>query len=259
MPTVIDQLHREVKIPSGPLRIVSVVPSLTELLFDLGLQDEIVGITKFCIHPAEEVAEIPKIGGTKNLNIPKIIALQPNIIFANKEENTKEQIEELSAHFPVFITDIATIDDALFAIELIGVAVNKKHAADYWVVKIKQEILQLPAQKKQKAIYLIWKKPYMCAGADTYITQMMKIAGFENCIIENRYPAITVEEIIALQIDILLLSSEPYPFAQKDVDELQAQLPSTKIIIVDGEMFSWYGSRMLHAPKYFINLQHQIQ
>jgi ABC-type Fe3+-hydroxamate transport system substrate-binding protein len=256
--TVIDQLNRTVNIASGPMRIICAVPSLTELLFDLGVQEEVVGITKFCVHPAEEVAEIEKIGGTKNLNISKIKELVPTLIIANKEENIKEQIEELMLDFTVLVTDIHTLEDALQAIHIIGNAVNKSYVADYLIVKIKQEILQIAPSQKQNALYLIWRKPYMCAGADTYITEMMQLAGFINIMITNRYPVITIEEMIALQPQIILLSSEPFPFAQKHIDELQPHLPNTKIIVVDGEMFSWYGSRMLHAPKYFSTLQSQL-
>jgi ABC-type Fe3+-hydroxamate transport system substrate-binding protein len=255
---VTDQLHNPVRIPGGPMRIVCVVPSLTELLFDLGLQEEVVGITKYCVHPAEEVAEIPKIGGTKDVKVDAVLALEPTLIIANKEENVKEQIEQLQEHCAVLVTDIKTIDDALQAIELIGQAVNKIDTANYLVLKIKQEILQLPKFTTLKAAYLIWRKPYMCAGSDTYITQMMELAGFANAISQTRYPAITTQELQDRNLDVLLLSSEPFPFAQKHIDELQPHLPNTKIIIVDGEMFSWYGSRLLHAPKYFSNLRATI-
>jgi ABC-type Fe3+-hydroxamate transport system substrate-binding protein len=255
---VTDQLQNSVRIPSGPMRIVSVVPSLTELLFDLGMQDDIVGITKFCIHPADMVQGITKIGGTKNLQIQKIISLQPTLIIANKEENTKEQILELAKQFAVLVTDINTIEDALVAIEMIGNAVNKQYVAAYLIVKVKQEILQHPVFETVSAVYLIWKKPYMCAGADTYITAMMQVAGFNNLVSANRYPEITIQQMQALQPQVLLLSSEPFPFAQKHIDELQKDLPNTKIILVDGEMFSWYGSKLLHAPKYFSNLRINI-
>jgi ABC-type Fe3+-hydroxamate transport system substrate-binding protein len=255
---VTDQINNQVRIPSGPLRIVCAVPSLTELLFDLGLQDSMVGITKYCVHPAEDVVDVPKIGGTKDLQIDKIIALQPTLIIANKEENIKEQIETLTTHCAVLVTDISTIDDGLQAIALIGEAVNKIDTANYLILKIKQEILQLGSFTKLRAAYLIWRKPYMGAGADTYITQMMHLAGFTNCIQQHRYPAIVVDDLQQLQLDILLLSSEPFPFAQKHIDELQPYLPNTSIIIVDGEMFSWYGSRLLHAPKYFSNLRANI-
>lgn len=234
-----------------PERIISLVPSITELLFSLGLNEEVVGITKFCVHPKEWFQFKVRIGGTKNLNIEKIKSLQPTLIIANKEENVKEQVEGLAKDFNVLLTDVNNYEEALQMIEQVGNAVGKGFEAKELISEIKNHFLQLKPVYKKTATYLIWQNPYMAVGGDTFISDMMRRAGFEN-VFENRdrYPEISLEEIRKLNPKFVLLSSEPYPFKQKHADELRQQLPDSKIILVDGEMFSWYGSRMLLAAHY---------
>ena len=239
---------------SGPAkRIISLVPSQTELLHYLGLENETIGITKFCIHPTEWFRNKIRVGGTKNIDIQKITALQPDLIIANKEENAREQVEQLAAHFPVWVTDVNTLDDAYQMIENIGTLTGKTSEASILVSKIKIEFTQLPLPHLPlPACYLIWKDPYMTVGGDTFIHHMLEKAGFENVFASRlRYPEVSVKEIRELGCKVLLLSSEPYPFKQKHIDELQQQLPGITIKLVDGEMFSWYGSRLLYAPSYF--------
>ncbi len=237
------------------LRIVSLVPSQTELLFHLGLKDEVVGITKFCVHPNEWFKQKTRIGGTKNINISLINSLAPNLILANKEENTKEQIEALMPHYPVYISDIKTIEEAYTMITDIGALTRTLSKANEIVTDIKLGMDSLVNFTPKTALYLIWKKPYMCAGTDTFIQSMLLKAGFTNICKQTRYPALTEEEIIALNPAYILLSTEPYPFKQKDIDSLQLICPNAKIVLVDGEIFSWYGSRMLHTAKYFSTLR----
>lgn len=246
-----DQLGREVEISFPPKRIVSVVPSQTELLFDLGLEDEIVGITWFCIHPKEKVKNKTKIGGTKNLKIDKIKLLNPDLIIANKEENEKAQIEELAKNFPVWISDISDFDDSLAMIRQIGEITGKEEKAAFIAEKIKTSFQHIPKAPPLKTLYFIWKDPYMTVGADTFINFMLDKIGLKNiCAAETRYPEISVEKIKELNPDLVLLSSEPYPFKEKHIEELKLLLPDAKILLVDGEMFSWYGSRLLKAPEY---------
>lgn len=262
MPFFTDALGRTIKLTNTPQRIVSVVPSQTELLYDLGLEKEVVGITKFCIHPAEWFRTKPRVGGTKNLNLEKIKALQPNLILANKEENVKEQIEELALHFPVWVSDINTLPDALQMILSIGVLVEKEEAAKALVQEIDCSFQQLQqtVQSTVKAAYLIWKDPYITVGGDTFINDLLQRAGFINVFADQkRYPQVTMEQLQKAECEWLLLSSEPYPFAQKHIDELQPLLPHTKILLVDGELFSWYGSRLRYSAHYFQNLRKQIQ
>jgi len=235
-----------------PKRIVSVVPSQTELLFDLGLSNEILGITKFCIHPKEICQTKTIVGGTKNLNLEKIISLQPDLIIANKEENVKEQIELLSEKIPVWLTDVNNYNEALQMIADMGKITQTSEKANSIKQSIDEQLSAPIFNKKRKAVYLIWKSPFMTIGGDTFIDSMMHKAGFENTFHHlTRYPEIEIENIAKSDCEFVLLSSEPYPFSQKHVDEMQASLPNKKIIIVDGEMFSWYGSRMLKSATYF--------
>jgi ABC-type Fe3+-hydroxamate transport system substrate-binding protein len=261
MPVFIDQTGRSISINATAKRIVSLVPSQTELLFDLGLADQVVGITKFCIHPDECFRSKPGIGGTKQINIEAILQLQPDLIIANKEENIKEQIEELEKLFPVWISDVNNMDDAYKMIEQIGLITSKHQLSNEIISGIKERFAQFPAPgSRLRTVYLIWQKPYMTVGGDTFIHSMLEAAGFTNIFsYKKRYPEVTIEELQNKNCELLFLSSEPYPFIQKHIDELQNQLPNTKILLVDGEIFSWYGSRMLQAPEYFMNLRQQIK
>lgn len=261
MPVFIDQTGRSVAIDSAPQRIISLVPSQTELLFDLGLSNEVAGITKFCIHPGEWFRSKTRVGGTKQIKIDAIHQLQPDLIIANKEENVKEQIEELQKHYPVWISDVNNLDDAYEMIAQIGLITGKQQAANEIIFRCKEQFTQLQTTDyKQKTIYLIWQEPYMTVGGDTFIHSMMEVAGFKNAYADKiRYPEITIDELRMANCQLLFLSSEPFPFKQKHIDELQIHLPATKIVLVDGEMFSWYGSRLLKAPAYFESLQQQIR
>lgn len=250
----IDQMGRAFFCPEKPKRIISLVPSQTELLHYLGLEKEVVGITKFCIHPEDWFQNKKRIGGTKNINIEVINALEPDLIIGNKEENTKENIELLTKSYPVWMSDINTLEDALQMILEIGNITQTTTKAETLVNQIKSRITTKVNQPLQKAIYLIWKDPYMTVGKNTFINDMLRYAGFENIILDDRYPEITVEKIKQLNPEYLLLSSEPYPFKEEHIIILSKELPHTKVKIVDGEMFSWYGSRLLQSFEYFKNL-----
>ena len=243
-----------------PKRIISLVPSQTELLHWLGLEEETIAITKFCVHPETWFKSKTRIGGTKTINIEKIKALQPDLIIANKEENIKAQVEMLAESFPVWVTDVNTLPDAYNMISDIGILTNKETEALKLVsaIRSKFDILfqAINTKNKLSATYLIWKKPYMTIGGDTFISHMMEAAGFKNIFQDqSRYPEITISHLKTMNCELVLLSSEPYPFKQKHIDEIQNELPGVKIILVDGEMFSWYGSRLLLAPGYFKNLE----
>jgi ABC-type Fe3+-hydroxamate transport system substrate-binding protein len=248
-------------LSSTPQRIVSLVPSQTELLYDLGLEKETVGITKFCVHPEEWFRTKTRVGGTKSIKKDIIDQLQPDLIIANKEENVKEQVEELAKDHPVWVSDIHDLDGALQMImdvcRLTGKITKTKqiiHQIKLGFIHLKN-IQQQTQHRKPKTAYLIWRNPYMTIGGDTFINDMLERCGLEN-IFRNktRYPSVTVEELKDAGCELLLLSSEPYPFKQDHINELQSQLPGCKIMLVDGEMFSWYGSRLLKAPAYFQQL-----
>lgn len=256
MPLYTDQLSRSIEISALPKRIISVVPSQTELLYDLGLIEEVIGITKFCVHPKEWFQTKTRIGGTKQLNIQKIKELKPDLILANKEENKKEDIEALEKELPVWISDVNDLSSAYAMINDVGKIVGRENKSTDLIKNINFQFSTLSAdQRKIRTAYLIWKDPYLTVGSDTFIHQMLSHAGFENIFSdETRYPSIDLTALVEKNCDLLLLSSEPYPFKQKHIDELQSLLPEIKILLVDGELFSWYGSRMLKAPSYFQNL-----
>ncbi|NOT50637.1 MAG: ABC transporter substrate-binding protein [Chitinophagaceae bacterium] len=261
MSLFIDQTGRKVSIPQTPQRIISLVPSQTELLFDLGLDKEVTGITKFCVHPAEWFKIKTRVGGTKQIEPHIIHQLQPDLIIANKEENVKEQVEELEKHFPVWVSDVNNLDDAYHMIEQIGLITGRVKQAKEINDRTRESFSQLQtSNSKLRTAYLIWQKPYMTVGGDTFIHSMLEAAGFENTFKnKTRYPEIAIDELKTYNVELLLLSSEPYPFKQKHIDELQMHLPKTKIMLVDGEMFSWYGSHLLKAPFYFSSLHEEIK
>jgi ABC-type Fe3+-hydroxamate transport system substrate-binding protein len=245
-----------------PQRIISLVPSQTELLFDLGLEEEVVGITKFCVHPMHWFRTKARVGGTKQIHTDLVAALHPDLIIANKEENVKEQIEELEKIAPVWVSEVSSVDEAYQMILDIGNITGKAEKARALTASIRQafDILTLsPADQRLRTAYLIWKDPYMTIGGDTFIHDMLRKCGFENVFSEmTRYPEISVETLRAKKIDVLLLSTEPYPFGQQHIAILAKELPGTKILLADGEYFSWYGSRMLHAPVYMHELRKKV-
>jgi ABC-type Fe3+-hydroxamate transport system substrate-binding protein len=242
-----------------PERIISLVPSQTELLYCLGLEEKVVGITKFCVHPKEWFRTKTRIGGTKNINIDKIVSLQPDLIIANKEENVKEQVEELAKDFPVYVSDVDDLGSAVEMIEKTGELTGTQNRATAIASEILYKFSTLDHQEKFKCCYLIWKDPYMTVGGDTFINNMLKYVACKNAFGDRlRYPSVTVEEIAAANCDFIFLSSEPYPFKEKHIEELQSQIKGATIILVDGEMFSWYGSRLLHSPGYFRELKTQL-
>ena len=244
-----DQLHRKVKVPKNPQRIISLVPSQTELLVDLGLEDRLVGVTKFCVHPKGLKKRKAIIGGTKKFHFDKIEALRPDLIIGNKEENYQEGIEQLAAKYPVWMSDIYDLEGAFQMMQGIGEITGTSEEATILVQKIRQD-MDFSQPKRGSAIYLIWKDPLMVAGRNTFINDMLQRAGFENSVSKPRYPELTMDEIRRLNADYLLLSSEPFPFKQKHVDEFEELLPDKKILLVDGEMFSWYGSRLRYFGDY---------
>lgn len=255
-----DQLNRSVEIDfKKPLRIVSLVPSQTELLYDLGLEEEVVGITKFCIHPQRWFKSKTRVGGTKKINMDTIQSLHPTLIIANKEENEKEQIEQLSLEFPVWISDISNLSEALDMISRIGSLVGKSKEAENIVHRISTQHAALSLRKSEKRVlYLIWQNPILVAGRDTFIDDMIRACGFQNAVSTSRYPELSVDEIVSLNPEIIFLSSEPFPFKEKHLKAWKAVLPEAEIKLVDGELFSWYGSRLLKSFDYFRALNEEL-
>jgi ABC-type Fe3+-hydroxamate transport system substrate-binding protein len=254
-------MERKVCVNYPPRRIISLVPSQTELLFDLGLDEEVAGITKFCVHPAEKWRAKPRVGGTKKLHLEKIAALNPDLVIGNKEENDREQIETLEKTFPVWMSDVCSLEDACRMIESVGELVGKEAPAQALCGKISEAFRELKAQERPPtAAYLIWRKPWMVAAAGTFIDSMVEAAGFKNIFFDKtRYPEITLEALGKRMPQTVLLSSEPYPFKQNHVEEIRKHCPSAVVTLVDGEMFSWYGSRLLQAAGYFATLRNCLK
>ncbi len=243
---------RTITIPHPPQRIVSLVPSQTELLFELGLEDEVCGITKFCIHPNEWFRNKKRVGGTKKVHLDVVESLRPDLIIANKEENTKEEIEALMQKYQVWVSDIKTVDDGLQMIKQVGAITGTAEKAKALADDIANGFGELSRPKRGKKVaYYIWKNPWMCAGNDTFIHDVIERCGWQNAIADSpRYPEIEPIMLQSLGVEIVLLSSEPYPFKEKHIEEIEALLPRVRVMLVDGEMFSWYGSRMKHALPY---------
>ncbi|WP_346984630.1 helical backbone metal receptor [Chryseobacterium sp. POE27] len=240
------------------MKVVSLVPSITEALFDLGLtENEVIGRTKFCIHPKNMVKNVPVIGGTKNINIDKIRELKPDLILANKEENVREQVEALMDNFKVIVSNVENIEDNYYLLKNLGKIFNKEGKAQLFNLKIYDVLNQAKINQKVKVAYLIWNNPYMTIGSDTFIHKILEEIGFENVFKgKKRYPQIETEDLA--DADIIMLSSEPFPFKEKHIHELKAFYPDKKIMIVDGEAFSWYGTHIAKCENYFKELVDDI-
>lgn len=245
------------------MRIVSLVPSQTELLHYLLPPENIVGITRFCIHPKEYYKTTAKIGGTKDFDFDKIDALKPDLIIANKEENYKEGIEKLQKKYKVWMSEIYTVEDALEMIDSVGKLVNEAQKAKALTESVRQKFKKIDnriLKNENKVAYFIWRKPYMVVGKNNYINDIIKRMGLANVFenLDSRYPEIDESQLKKLNPNFIFLSSEPYPFKERHKAIFEKICPKAKIEIVDGEMFSWYGSRMLKAGDYLLNFQKKL-
>ena len=264
MKEIKDQINRVFTLTKTPTRIISLVPSQTELLVDLGLEDNIVGITKFCIHPIHLRKTKTIVGGTKNIKIDKIKELQPDIILCNKEENTKEIVEDCEKIAPTHVSDIYTIDDAKELISLYGIMFSRRTEATNIIQKLDFKLNNfkhfIKNTEEKKVAYFIWRKPWMVAANNTFINYLLELNKFNN-IYNNkeRYPEVEIKKIrLEGDPDFIFLSSEPYPFKDEHAFELGRFTHHAKTVFVDGEMFSWYGSRLLKAFDYFKQLHKRI-
>ncbi|MFT6035303.1 MAG: ABC-type Fe3+-hydroxamate transport system substrate-binding protein [Marivirga sp.] len=260
MVTARDQIGRIVKMGTPAKAIVSLVPSLTDLLSRLQLDECVVGITKFCVHPASWKSKKVVVGGTKQFHFSRIEKLSPDLIIANKEENTKGDIDVLAENYAVYISDIKSLSDCYQCILDIGTLTNRREESIQLINDIKEAFNSLNKSKEgQKVAYCIWKDPWMFAGNDTFIDHMLVQAGLLNAVQQPRYPSIAIAEIAELKPDFLFLSSEPFPFGIDHIKQLTDLLPNTKITLVDGELFSWYGSSVLKFPAYINSLLEELK
>lgn len=252
-----DQLGRLVEIPAQPQRIISLCPSLTETLLHFGLGARIVGRTHFCIHPAEAVAGITAVGGTKNLKEERVIALQPDLVICEKEENTREMVDWLSSRYPTYVTDVRDIPSALDMMRRLGAVTDCAEQGTALAGQVEAAFAGLPRfAGAPRVLYFIWRKPWMVAGQDTYIDALLTQLGLVNLARDfaGRYPSLEEVQLRGLTPDLVWLSSEPFPFKEAHIAELQGMFPGAEIRLVDGEMFSWYGCRMLAVPGYVAGL-----
>lgn len=254
-----DQMNRTIRLEKFPERIVSLVPSQTELLFDLGLGDRVVGITKFCIHPNEWYKTKTRVGGTKNLHLDVIEKLQPDLIIGNKEENTQGDIDALEKKYPVYMSDIFAVEDALQMIADLGDLTGTELEAKKITTTVKRDFDSFTLQNKS-VLYLIWADPFMAAGGNTFIGDVIRKIGLTNCIQDPnaRYPELSSDQIAELNPDFIFLSSEPFPFNESHAEKIAGNYKG-RIEFVDGELFSWYGSRMQHMKAYFTSLFQRLK
>jgi len=259
---VTDMTGRQVILPAYPRRIISLVPSQTELLYDLGLEAEVAGITKFCVHPERWFRSKMRIGGTKNVHMDRIAALQPDLILANREENMQEQVMLLAESYPVWVSDVRTVAQAVEMIRQVGMLTGREAKAAALAREIEAgfSALRQAAGPQKRVAYLIWRNPWMSIGRDTFIHDVLGHLGWENVFADReRYPSFTADELAARRPELVLLSSEPFPFGEKHVAELREMVPGAEIRLADGEMFSWYGSRMAAAVSYLQTFAGAIQ
>lgn len=252
-----DQLDRSLKLKRfPPERIVSLVPSLTETLYDLGLEDEVLGITRFCVHPQHWFHQKRRVGGTKDFKIERIDELKPDIVIANQEENTRSGVIELAKDWPVWVSRVEEVYEGWEVIRELGRLTSRIERAEKLIDQIQEGWTSMKKLDRPKTLYFIWKSPWMCAGSDTFISAVMEHLGMANVIREKRYPTIDPtkwpQDLEAP--DLLLFSSEPFPFKEKHMRLWQERFPKAKALLVDGEAFSWYGSRMLHCLPYLREL-----
>lgn len=239
------------------MRVISLCPSLTETVFRLGKGDELVGRTKFCVEPRERIASVPRVGGTKNPKLDRICDLRPDLILMNEEENRLQDAEALRASgIPVLSTFARDVPSAIASVVEIGRALGAEAAAQ----RLAQELEQRAAEVAERAarrppvrfVYLIWQKPWMAVAPDTYIDGLLTLAGGRNVIPSAavRYPE--VDEQTLFQAERILLSSEPFPFAERHRAELAAEtgLPMARLFLVDGQLLSWHGARTLEGLAY---------
>lgn len=239
----------------GELRIVSLVPSVTELLCALDLREQLVGRTGFCIHPREALREVRKVGGTKDVDLAAVRELAPTHVLVNIDENRREDAEALREFVPhVVVTHPQGPRDNLALYRLLGGIFDRESAADALCAAFEARLQALPSpvrQPQQRVLYLIWREPWMSVAPQTYIAQMLALFNWQTVPVtpDVRYPTIALADY-AGQIDRVLLSSEPYPFRERHIAEIRAAIPGVPVQLIDGEMTSWYGSRAIAALDY---------
>lgn len=259
MKTIIDPLGRTVHYNYPPKKIISLAPAITQTMYHLSLTKEIVGRTRFCIHPKKEIHNAINIGGTKDIKLERIRCLNPDLIIAEKEENTKEIVETLDQYFPVFVFEVQSVKDALMMVKDLGDVTARQQLAKKLAENITKSLEKLPKVEPKRVAYMIWKRPYMVVGQNTYIDSLLNYIGWKNSFAtsKDRYPMITIDELKKAELDYLFLATEPYPFNESDVLTMEKKLANVRVKIIDGEMF-WYGAQMTIIHNYFTNFINEL-
>jgi len=252
---VVDHLQRTIHYRFPPQQIISLAPAITNTMYHLNINKEIVGRTRFCIHPKDKVDQALNIGGTKDIKLNRIHRLNPDLVIAEKEENTKEIVEQLEQYYPVYVFEVQSIADALRMINDLGNIIHRQKEAHQLRHRINELFKELPKIQQKRVAYVIWKRPFMVVGKQTYINSLLNEMGFINpfTTFDSRYPEVTIEDLKRAQLDYIFLATEPYPFRDEDISSMKEMLPNVKPLIVDGEMF-WYGFTMTQAVSYFKDL-----
>ncbi|MGE8330889.1 MAG: cobalamin-binding protein [Paraburkholderia nemoris] len=264
-PRAVDAAGVAHEIGGAGTRIVSLVPSITELLFALGLDRQIVGRTGFCVHPHDKVRQVRKVGGTKAVNIDAIRALRPTHLIVNIDENERDTVEQLRAFVPhIVVTHPQTPQDNLSLYALLGAIFDREQEAQRLSEALEIRLHEAAAQvfPKQNVLYLIWREPWMTVARDTYIAAMLRLVNWQTlpeveggAIGAARYPALDFDHAPWLaDVDRILLSSEPYRFTQAHCDTLKRdpRLAGKRIELIDGELVSWYGVRAIEGIGYLM-------
>ena len=257
----VDDLGFKLDLPAQPQRIVSLVPSWTETLFAFGAGPAVAGVTRFCVEPADAVAALPKIGGTKNPDLKAILEIAPDLVIANAEENRREDIEKLRAGgVPVFTTYPRTVAAAVEAILKLGNVVGRPAEAGAITREIVKAVSEIetglgPWSKLRFRVFCpVWKNPWIAFNGDTYAHDVLRMIGFNNIYANagERYPRVTLDDALDLRPDYVLLPDEPYEFDARDVEELKPMLPpalSRRVVLINGRDLHWYGARMVRGLK----------
>jgi ABC-type Fe3+-hydroxamate transport system substrate-binding protein len=237
----------------APERIVSLVPSLTEALFAFGAGTRVVGRTRYCLWPPRAVGKVPTVGGTKKVDVPRLLELEPDLVVAVREENSRENVERIQeAGVPVFVGAPESVEGALWLLRELARVVEapRTEAVLGPIERVYGRLRERVEPANSRRLFVpIWKNPYMSVGSDTYAHDVLETCGGENvCGGSTRYPVFTLEEVEAAQPEIVLLPDEPYPFSAEDLEDFYAlDIPaahSDRIHLVDGKLLTWYGPRM---------------
>lgn len=261
MRLVTDQSGREVSVPRDPRRIVSLVPSQTELLCDLGVGGRVVAITRFCVHPARQLQNTPSVGGPRDPSLERIALQTPDLIIGSKEENDRSSVECLSERYPVWLSNVRDLLGALAMIRAIGSLVAREAGAESLAEKIAERFEHLPRRRRAlRTAYAVWWQPLIVAGADTLIDDLLSRLGLRNVFgaSSQRYPRVSLAELAEARPELVLLPSEPYSFSATQLPTLRRACVGARLMFVDGEMFSWYGSRLLLAGEYLRGFAKQL-